>query len=156
MLGVVIGETMFLVDSIDREGLILKVSSKSLDFWLRSHGRNVEGLSVGEVVRQNWLERLRKSACKSIGWFFSLSSSDLRGWDKNGYFRLGSFSGLIWSDLLVRFYVFLVHLLLSRSGRAGMTKWFLFDCVRRGAVFGGPPLWSETKLWSKGSHFWSF
>ena len=32
MFGVAIGETMLLVDSIDREGLILKVSSKSLDF----------------------------------------------------------------------------------------------------------------------------
>ena len=69
ILGVSIGKAMYLVDSIDCDGLILKVSSKSDDFWSRSHGRNVEGLSVGEVVRQNWWERLRKSACESIGGF---------------------------------------------------------------------------------------
>ena len=120
------------------------------------HGRNVEGLSVGEVARQNLYERLRESACESTGWFFSLSSSDLRVLCKNEYFRLGSFLGLIWSDLLVRFSVFLVHLLLSRSGRACATNRFFFDCVRRRAVFGGPPFWSEAKLWSKGSHFGRF
>ena len=32
MLGVAIGNPMLLVDLIDRDGLILKVSSKSLDF----------------------------------------------------------------------------------------------------------------------------
>ena len=57
MIGVAIGKAMCLVDFIDREGRVLKVSAKSDDFWSRSHGRNVEGLPVGEVVRQNWLER---------------------------------------------------------------------------------------------------
>ena len=72
---------MHLVDSNYREGRVLKVSAKLNDFRSRSHGRNVEGLPVGEVVRQNWLERFRRSGitCKIIGWFFSLSSSDLRG-----------------------------------------------------------------------------
>ena len=81
MRGLTIGEEMCLVDFIDREGRVLKVSAKWVDFWSRSHGRNVECLPVGEVVWQNWLERLRRSGitCESIGWFFSLSSSDLRG-----------------------------------------------------------------------------
>ena len=78
------------------------------------------------------------------------------GRTKNECFRLGPFSGRIWSDLLVHFFVSLVHLLLSCSGRADVTSLFLFDLVRRGAVFVGPPLWSEMKLWSEGSHFWSF
>jgi hypothetical protein len=57
---------------------------------------------------------------------------------------------------LVRFFVFLIHQLLSRSGRAGVTISFLFELVRRDAVFVGPSLWSETKLWSEGLHFRSF
>ena len=124
MRGAAIGDAMCLVDFIDREGHVVKVSGKSDDFWSRSLGRNVEGLPVGEVVRRNWLEIFRRSVttCEIIGWFFSLSSSDLRGQYKIGYFRFGPFSGLIWSDLLVHFFAFLFYLLLLRSGRAGVTK----------------------------------
>ena len=69
MRGKAIGDGTCLVDSIDREGCVAKVSGKSDDFWLRSLGRNVEGLSVGEVVRRNWLEIFRRSVttCESIG-----------------------------------------------------------------------------------------
>ena len=65
---------------------------------------------------------------------------------------LVSFGPIFWSVSLF----FLIHLLLSCSGRAGVTNWFRFDLVLRGAVFVGPPLWSETKLWFEGSHFWNF
>ena len=50
MRGAEIGDAMCLVNSIDREGRVVKVSGKSDDFWSRSLGRTVEGLPVGEVV----------------------------------------------------------------------------------------------------------
>ena len=60
MRGISIGDIICLVDSIDREGRFAKVSWKSDDFWLRSHGGNREGLSVGEVAWQNVFGEIAK------------------------------------------------------------------------------------------------